>query len=80
MEYLNESSQIDITLKASYCDYGPSPDILVHELSALHRSVKWFLTCSSYSMWNIWMKLHKYVYHQRLRITTKVRHSHLFSS
>ena len=33
----------------------------VHELSALDWSEKWFLTCSSFSIWSIWMKLHRYV-------------------
>ena len=49
----------------------------VHELSALDWSEKWFLTCSSFTIWNIWMKLHRYVDHQRLRIVGKDRHSYL---
>ena len=49
----------------------------VHELSALDWSEKWFLTCSSFTIWNIWMKLHRYVDHQRLHIVTKDRHSYL---
>ena len=36
----------------------------VHELSALDWSEKWFLTCSSFTIWSIWMKLHRYVDHQ----------------
>ena len=28
----------------------------VHELSTLDWSEKWFLTCSSFTIWNIWMK------------------------
>ena len=32
---------------------------------------KMFLTCSSFTIWNIWMKLHIYVDHQRLHIVTK---------
>ena len=36
---------------------------------------KMFLTCSSFTIWNIWMKLHRYVDHQRLRIVTKDPHS-----
>ena len=32
---------------------------------------KMFLTCSSFTIWNIWMKLHRYVDHQRLHIVTK---------
>ena len=43
----------------------------VHELSTLDWSEKWFLTCSSFTIWNIWMKLHRYVDHQRLHIVTK---------
>ena len=43
----------------------------VHELSALDWSEKWFLTCSSLTIWSIWMKLHRYVDHQRLHIVTK---------
>ena len=52
----------------------------VHELSALDWSEKWFLTCSSFTTWNIWMKLHRYVEQQRLHITTKDLHSYLSSS
>ena len=43
----------------------------VHELSALDWSEKWFLTCSSFTIWSIWMKLYRYVDHQRLHIVTK---------
>ena len=43
----------------------------VHELSALDWSEKWFLTCSSFTIWSIWMKLHRYVDHQRLHTVTK---------
>ena len=43
----------------------------VHELSTLDWSEKWFLTCSSFTIWNIWMKLHRYVEHQRLHIFSK---------
>ena len=49
----------------------------VHELSALDWSEKWFLTCSSFTIWSIWMKLHRYVDHQRLHIVGKDRHSYL---
>ena len=49
----------------------------VHELSALDWSEKWFLTFSSFTIWNVWMKLHRYVDHQRLHIVTKDRHSYL---
>ena len=49
----------------------------VHELSALDWSEKWFLTCSSFTIWKLWMKLHRYVDHQRLHIVGKDRHSYL---
>ena len=49
----------------------------VHELSALDWSENWFLTCSSFTIWSIWMKLHRYVDHQRLHIVGKDRHSYL---
>ena len=49
----------------------------VHELSALDWSEKWFLTCSSFTIWSIWMKLHRYVDHQMLHIVGKDRHSYL---
>ena len=52
----------------------------VHELSTLDWSEKWFLTCSSFTLWNIWMKLHRYVEHQRLHIFSKDRHPYLSSS
>ena len=52
----------------------------VHELSTLDWSEKWFLTCSSFTIWNIWMKLHRYVEHQRLHIFSKDRHPNLSSS
>ena len=34
----------------------------VHELSAHNRSEKWFLTYQSFTIWIIWMKLHKYIF------------------
>ena len=49
----------------------------VHELSALDWSEKWFLTCSSFTIWSIWKKIHRYVDHQRLHIVGKDRHSYL---
>ena len=49
----------------------------VHELSALDWSEKWFLTCSSFTIWSIWMKLHRYVDHQSLHIVGKDHHSYL---
>ena len=36
---------------------------------------KWFLACYSFTVHDIWMKLHRYVAHQRLHIVTKDRHS-----
>ena len=36
---------------------------------------KWFLACYSFTIHDIWMKLHRYVAHQRLHILTKDRHS-----
>ena len=47
----------------------------VHELSALDWSEKCFLTCSSFTILSIWMKLGRYVDHQRLHIVGKDRHS-----
>ena len=38
---------------------------------------KWFLACYSFTIHDIWMKLHRYVAHQRLHIVTKDRHSDL---
>ena len=38
---------------------------------------KWFLACYSFTIHDIWMKLHRYVAHQRLHILTKDRHSDL---
>ena len=32
---------------------------------------KWFLACFSFTVHDIWMKLHRYVAHQRLHIVTK---------
>ena len=52
----------------------------VHELSTLDWSEKLLLTCSSFTIWNIWMKLHRYVEHQRLHIFSKDRHPYLSSS
>ena len=40
---------------------------------------KWFLACYSFTVHDIWMKLHRYVAHQRLHIVTKDRHSDLSS-
>ena len=38
---------------------------------------KWFLACYSFTVHDIWMKLQRYVAHQRLHIVTKDRHSDL---
>ena len=38
---------------------------------------KWFLACYSFTVHDIWMKLHRYVAHKRLHILTKDRHSDL---
>ena len=38
---------------------------------------KWFLACYSLTVHDIWMKLHRYVAHQRLHIVTKNHHSYL---
>ena len=38
---------------------------------------KWFLACYSFTVHDIWMKLHRYVAHQMLHIVTKDRHSDL---
>ena len=38
---------------------------------------KWFLACYSFTVHDIWMKLHRYVAHQRLHIVTKDCHSDL---
>ena len=40
---------------------------------------KWFSACYSFTVHDIWMKLHRYVAHQRLHIVTKDRHSDLYS-
>ena len=78
MEYLNETSQICWTSKVTFFLVRTvTLTFPVHELSALDWSEKWFLTCSSFTIWSIWMKLHRYVDHQRLHIVGKDRHSYL---
>ena len=52
----------------------------VHELSSLDRSEEVILAWSSVTVWNILMKLHRYIYHQRLHIVTKVHHSDISNS
>ena len=49
-------------------------------VTALSPFKKWFLACYSFTVYDIWMKLHRYVEQQRLHITTKNRHSYLSSS
>ena len=49
------------------------------ELLPFFVSEKWFLACFSFTVHDIWMKLHRYVAHQRLHIVTKDRHSDLYS-
>ena len=49
-------------------------------VTALSPFKKWFLACFSFTVYDIWMKLHRYVEQQRLHITTKDRHSYLSSS
>ena len=50
------------------------------ELSTLDWSENWFWPVVSFTIWNIWMKLHRYVEHQRLHIFSKDRHPYLSSS
>ena len=49
-------------------------------VTALYPLKKWFLACFSFTVYDIWMKLHRYVEQQRLHITTKDCHSYLSSS
>ena len=49
-------------------------------VTALSPFKKWFLACFSFTVYDIWMKLHRYIEQQRLHITTKDRHSYLSSS
>ena len=58
---------------------GQNP-IFFDGVTALSPFKKWFLTCFSFTVYDIWMKLHRYVEQQRLHITTKDRHSYLSSS
>ena len=52
----------------------------VCELFALDWIKKMFFTRSSFTMLNIYMKLYRYVSHQRLHTMTKNHHSYLSSS
>ena len=47
------------------------------ELLPFFALEKWFLACYSFTVHDIWMKLHRYVAHQRLHIVTKDCHSDL---
>ena len=47
-------------------------------VTALFPFKKWFLACYSFTVYDIWMKLHRYVEQQRLH--TKDRHTYLSSS
>ena len=69
--YLNETSQICWTAKVTYYNEGLS--LLSFQFMSYPPLInrKMFLTCSSFTIWNIWMKLHRYVDHQRLHIVTK---------
>ena len=58
---------------------GQNPTIF-DGVTALSPFKKWFLACFSFTVYDIWMKLHRYVQQQRLHITTKDRHSYLSSS
>ena len=58
---------------------GQNPTIF-DGVTALSPFKKWFLACYSFTVYDIWMKLHWYVEQQRLHITTKDRHSYLSSS
>ena len=58
---------------------GQNPTIF-DAVTALSPFKKWFLACFSFTVYDIWMKLHRYVEQQRLHITTKDRHSYLSSS
>ena len=58
---------------------GQNPTIF-DRVTALSPFKKWFLACYSFTVYDIWMKIHRYVEQQRLHITTKDRHSYLSSS
>ena len=58
---------------------GQNPTIF-DGVTALCPFKKWFLACYSFTVYDIWMKLHRYVEQQTLHITTKDRHSYLSSS
>ena len=58
---------------------GQNPTIF-NGVTALSPFKKWFLACFSFTVYDIWMKLHRFVEQQRLHITTKDRHSYLSNS
>ena len=58
---------------------GQNPTIF-DGVTALSPFKKWFMACYSFTVYDIWLKLHRYVEQQRLHITTKDRHSYLSSS
>ena len=58
---------------------GQNPTIF-DGVTALSPFKKWFLACYSFTVYDIWIKLHRYVEQQRLHITTKDRLSYLSSS
>ena len=58
---------------------GQNPTIF-DGVTALSPFKKWFLACFSFTVYDIWMKLHRYVEQQRLHITTKDCHSYISSS
>ena len=58
---------------------GQNPTIF-DGVTALSPFKKWCLACFSFTVYDIWMKLHRYVEQQRLHITTKDRTSYLSSS
>ena len=58
---------------------GQNPTIF-DGVTALSPFKKWFLACFSFTVYDIWMKLHRYVEQQRLHITMKDCHSYLSSS
>ena len=49
-------------------------------VTALSPFKKWFLACYSFTVYDIWMTLHRYVEQQRLHITTNDRQAYLSSS
>ena len=58
---------------------GQNPTIF-DGVTALSAFKKRFLACYSFTVYAIWMKLHRYVEHQRLHIFSKDRHPYLSSS